>query len=846
MKRLMLVLAIGAGALLAGSGPAVAAPPPCDPFGPATFRGQVPTPQQVIGINLGDRDVTTAESDAYVAAVDAASPRVVSGSLAKSVQGRDLRYAIVGDPNRMTTSGLARVRASAAQLMDPSTRPRDAAAIARRDPAILWIAGNVHGGEESGTDASLRVLWELADRSDCAAKQILDEALVVLLPTQNPDGRELDTRRNAYGFDMNRDWFARTQPETDGKLEMLRRYPPVLFIDAHEMGGRNNYFFPPNADPIYHETTDQAVTWINDLYGAANQDLFDARGIPYFNYDVYDLFYQGYGDTVPATGFGAAGMTYEKSSNDAASQRVLEQYLTQWNSLTQAALNKQEILTGWHDGWVEAERQGRAGELEPNEVVQPENEVQQPVPDIKVRHYFIRADDPAKARETQALVRRLQRMDVRVRRLTKPLPVGDYTPYGRPARYEVLPAGTYVVEMDQAKKHWVQAMLNEDTYVPFPYFYDVTAWSQPLLFNVAGGYSGRRLADLRSAPVGAQADPGVPDAPADAPRIALYSMSPQFTRGIESAGWLHYLLDRWGLEYTDVSAEDIKAGALDDADVLVVPDGYATVDPDFPEDPYGLGDLGPDGQAAIRTWVEDGGRYVGWLDGAVLASGVGVSSATFESAEESGISSPGALIRTTVARRSPLADGVGRAAYAFYDSRYVMRANGAAAPVRFPSASTRDFFVSGYADGAEALSGSAAVVDEPVGDGRTVAFGFEPNFRAFTDGTARILRNALLGATPASFEDASSEPALAARAAAKAVAAPHDPVRLVVKASGERAAAAVLDRQGLSGRVVRTRGRASFTIPNPGGKAGDELPWTRTLASELQRTGVPVVMYQVP
>ena len=151
----------------------------------------------------------------------------------------------------------------------------------------------------------------------------------------------------------------------------------------------------------------------------------------------------------------------------------------------------------------------------------------------------------------------------------------------------------------------------------------------------------------------------------------------------------------------------------------------------------------------------------------MLAAGVGVSSATFESAEESGISSPGALIRTTVARRSPLADGVGRSAYAFWDSRYVMQANGAAAPVRFPAASTRDFFVSGFADGAEALGGSAAVVDEPVGDGRTVAFGFEPNFRAFTDGTARMLRNAILGATPAAFEDAASEPAVAARAAAR-------------------------------------------------------------------------------
>ena len=67
-----------------------------------------------------------------------------------------------------------------------------------------------------------------------------------------------------------------------------------------------------------------------------------------------------------------------------------------------------------------------------------------------------------------------------------------------------------------------------------------------------------------------------------------------------------------------------------------------------------------------------------------------------------------------------------------------------------------------------------------------------------------------------------------------------------MQAAGERAAAAVLARQGLSGDVVRTRGRVSFTIANPGGKAGDELPWTRTLASELQRTGVPVVMYQVP
>jgi len=170
MRRIRLAVAAGVGALAIAVVPAAAAAQePCDPFGPATFRGEVPTPKQVIGIDLGERDVTTAESDAYVQAVDAASPRVISGALAQhSVQGRDLRYAIVGNSDRVTTNGLARIRASAAQLIDPSTPPREARAIAGSDPAILWIAGNVHGGEESGTDASLRVLWELADRSDCA------------------------------------------------------------------------------------------------------------------------------------------------------------------------------------------------------------------------------------------------------------------------------------------------------------------------------------------------------------------------------------------------------------------------------------------------------------------------------------------------------------------------------------------------------------------------------------------------------------------------------------------------------------------------------------------------------
>jgi len=258
---------------------AQAAAAPCDPFTPPSVDTSVPTARDVIGIDLGDRDVTTQESDSYLTAVAAASPKVVDGVLATSVEGRPLRYAVVGQEKWVTPDGLDRIGRDLGRLRDARTPEAQARQIIRSMPSILWVAGNVHGGEESGTDAALRVLYELAARTDCAADEILDDAIVVVLPTQNPDGREADTRRNAYGFDMNRDWFARTQPETDGKVEMLRQLPPQLFIDAHEMG-RATYFFPPNADPVYHDIGETPLDWIYNLYGTSMQEAFGRFSIP--------------------------------------------------------------------------------------------------------------------------------------------------------------------------------------------------------------------------------------------------------------------------------------------------------------------------------------------------------------------------------------------------------------------------------------------------------------------------------------------------------------------------------------------------------------------------------------
>jgi hypothetical protein len=857
MRLRFAALAAVAAAIVLSLPAAALAQTACDPTQTAPqFRGQVPELAEVVPAPGGEGgEVTVDQAYAYMDAVDRASERVVTGALERrSWQGRELRYAIVGHGDRLSGRSLKAIAAAAQTLRNPRTPPALARAIARRFPAILWVASNVHGGEESGTEGSLRVLYELADRDDCAARQILDNAIVVLLPTQNPDGRELDTRRNLYGFDMNRDWFARTQPETDAKIELLRDLPGPLFIDAHEFANdptNRNYFFPPNADPVYHEIADEPIDWINNWYGAALAAEFNRQGIPFFNRDVYDLFYMGYGDTVPATGFISAGMTFEKAGNDPISVRGYEQYLTQWVSLSQAAVRKGELLEEWASAWREAYAQGVAGFLEPNELINETDsegnpqEIATEVPDRPVRHYFITETRASKQREVHALIRRLQRMDVKVGRLERSLYVRDFTPYGRPTRGRWLAPGTWWVPMAQMQKHWVQAMLNEDTYTPFPYFYDVTAWSQPLLFNVRGGYSGAALRPWArgAAPVD---EPGAEPLPDDVPRIALWQLSEESTSAIESAGWLRYLFERvWGLPYENVTTAEVKAGALANYDAVVVPNSTGPSE----DDPAGdagaaVEALGPDGVAAVQDWVEGGGHWVSWREGTRLAALLGVSSVQLT---EPTSDVPGTLFRVRVDRDSPLRRGVGRQAYAFYEYDWVMRA---AAPeqvaVAFPPVESGDWYVSGFAANAEELGGTAAVVDEPRGEGRATVFSVEPNFRAFTTGFQKILRNALLSDSAGTTATARAGAATAARRAATRVLAGSDAIRLAVRPGSAGRAAAVLRSFDAHYRVQRTRGRVAFLIANPSGRTADEHPFAARLPAALERAGVSTIALRAP
>jgi hypothetical protein len=457
-----------------------------------TYDPAITSPEVAIP-GFPDRLATTIEINNYFNMVDSQTNRVSTDTFATSWNGTQMVYSFVGEPADVADP--ARVAADQNRLKDPRvTTPDQAAQLASSIPAIAWYTANVHGGETSGADAAITMLYELAARTDCEVASIRDNLLVGIIPTQNPDGRDLQQRTNVYNFDMNRDWYAKTQPETAGKLALLAKYPPsVVFVDAHEMGG-NSFFFPPNSDPIYHEISAQSIDWIDNVYGAAMAQAFQQRGFDFFNGDIYDLFYMGYGDSVPTTAYTTAGMTFEKGTLDSFRQRWLEQFTAGWATIKAAAANKTEILNEYYQAYSDALQQGAEGLLEPNQVYRPGNTVLRPVPDMRVRHYFFSQDHayPYVAR----MVDRLLTFGVEVYQLTADVQVNDLHEYGRAPSPGVVKRGSYWIPMNQPQKRWIQAVMHEDTYVPYPYFYDVTAWSNPLVLHLDATFTGDALSSV--------------------------------------------------------------------------------------------------------------------------------------------------------------------------------------------------------------------------------------------------------------------------------------------------------------------------------------------------------------
>lgn len=472
---------------------------PSDDYDPA-----IPTLKQVLGYDSGERITWSSDVRRYFDALAMAAPqRVRIVNYGRSWEGRQLFYVVISSPDNIANAAATREGMHA--LRDPrGTSATEADRLIKELAPVTWLAYGVHGNEISSTDAAMMTAYHLlASRTDERVADMLENTTVILNPMQNPDGRDRfihrfesalglepssdrlsaehnepwpSGRTNHYLFDLNRDWFIRSQPETRGHADAVFEWLPVAFVDLHEMGSDSTYYFAPEAVPYNpHLAADQRASL--EMFGRTNARWFDSFGIDYFTREVFDAFYPGYGASWPAY-FGSVAMTYEQASARGLivrqydgvelsyAETVRNHFLTSLGTVETVAENREKLLRDFYDYQLTAVSEGSEGD---------------------VQAYIVPAQNDQNA--VDRLGASLASQGVEVGRATE-----SFRACG--ASFE---PNSLVINLDQPAKRFLRTLMDKETPMDAEFvaeqerlndknlpdeMYDITAWSLPLLLNI--------------------------------------------------------------------------------------------------------------------------------------------------------------------------------------------------------------------------------------------------------------------------------------------------------------------------------------------------------------------------
>ena len=470
----------------------------------ANYDLTVPEISDVVGHAFGDQMSWASDIEKYfIKLADFAPDRVRLHYYGESWEGRRLFYLVISSPQNIEQLEL--FKDQTLSLSRPTEINRDVAdAVIDRLPVTVCLAYGVHGNEISSPEAAMLTAYHLlASRGDSRVADILSNTLVVINPLQNPDGRDRFVHRfemslglssdpdrasaehdepwpsgrtNHYLFDLNRDWFAATQPEIFSFRQALLEFPPAVLVDFHEMGSDSTYFFAPETAPFNPYLTAsqrESLTW----FGKTNAFWFDKFGIEYFTREVFDAFYPGYGASWPAYK-GAIAMTYEQASprgllveqydNDILHYReaIRNHFVASLATLQTSSERRTQLLDNFYGYHVSARQEGLKGDVKSFVLPRRGNK------DAVDRLVKMLIDQGVEVREALTEFRACKK------------------------RYEV---GDYFINLDQASMRLVRTLMDRDISLPSDFMreqerrrkkgmpvqiYDVTSWSLPLMMNL--------------------------------------------------------------------------------------------------------------------------------------------------------------------------------------------------------------------------------------------------------------------------------------------------------------------------------------------------------------------------
>ena len=279
---------------------------------------QVPTPISILGHNPGD-DYYLAnyeEEIRYFHELAADSDRIRMFTVGKTTEGRDIEVALISSPQNLAQ--LDQYKATARRLaMARNLDDAQAQALARSSKVIVHIDGGLHSSEVAGPQHSIALAYKLVStQNDPEIDTILDNVILLLWPTLNPDGQDMVVswyRKNLgtqyevspmpwlfqdyVGHDNNRDGYMLNMKESQVVAKTEIDYAPVIFYCQHQTAPMPaRIWIPPFSDPISSNISPYVRSWFN-VIGTNMTAYLDAHQMPgAISESRFDNWYPGFVD----------------------------------------------------------------------------------------------------------------------------------------------------------------------------------------------------------------------------------------------------------------------------------------------------------------------------------------------------------------------------------------------------------------------------------------------------------------------------------------------------------------------------------------------------------------------
>ncbi len=456
-----------------------------------SYDSNIPVPKEILGYHPGEWHVSHDQLIYYMRTIAETSDRIVLEEFASTYEGRPLIQLVV--TSTKNHAKLDQIKTDHLKLVDPSLSE----GMNTEDmPIVMWLGYSVHGNEASGSNASLLTAYYLAAGQGDKMDELLENAIIIIDPSFNPDGlnrfaswvnthrsyvinpdpndREYNEawpggRTNHYWFDLNRDWLPLAHPESRGRIKRFHEWKPNILTDHHEMGTNSTYFFQPGIPSRKFPWTPEKNVDLTHKMAKFHAEYLDNIGSLYYSEESFDDFYIGKGSTYPDVN-GSIGVLFEQASSRGHAQEnqfgiltfpmaIRNHFTTSLSTLASGIAHRQEFLD------YQREFYSGASDLATKD-------------DVKA-YLFGSEKDQTKNYELLKMLTQ-HKVDVYALKNSTSKNGNSYSS-----------GSAYVVPLNQAQYRLARAIFETRTSFNDSLFYDVSAWTIPLAFNLKYAELGR-------------------------------------------------------------------------------------------------------------------------------------------------------------------------------------------------------------------------------------------------------------------------------------------------------------------------------------------------------------------